>query len=112
MTGSRLNVRRSKRFAEGLPLEHKGKRSKHPDNRRVMVTFDPISFACIQQLSKRYSLPFSAVVRFAVEMYLTGNQNDDIAKLAAKIKENRHAGHRARAASRKGKPEGDSQKPN
>ena len=90
MTGSRLNVRRSKRFAEGLPLSTKGKRSRHPDNRRVMITFDPISFGCLQQLSKKYNLPFAAVVRFAVEMYLTGNQDDDIAKLAAKIKENRH----------------------
>jgi hypothetical protein len=95
MTGSRLNVRRSKRFAEGMPLEHKGQRSSHADNRRVMCTFDPIAFACIQQLSQRYGLPFSAVVRFAVEMYLTGNQNNDIAMLSSRIKENRNAKCRA-----------------
>jgi hypothetical protein len=82
---SRMHIRRSKSFASGFVLD--SKRSNKA--RRIMSTFDPVSFACLQQLSMKHDIPVSAIIRFAVEIYLTGNQDNDIAKLAAKIRENR-----------------------
>lgn len=79
---SRMNIRRSKSFASGCVLH-----SERDDKaRRIATSLDPITFACLQQLSMQYDLPISAIIRFAVEVYLTGNQDVGIARLAAKVK--------------------------
>ena len=83
---SRMGSRRFKKHAEGWKIPSKFEQTQRPI--RIMTTLDPISFECLRQLSETYELPISRIIRFAVEIYLTGNQDDDIARLASKIREN------------------------
>ena len=81
---SRMGIRRSRAFATGWEIPSKF--DKKPRPRRIMATLDPISFACLQQLSMKHDLPISSIIRFAVEIYLTGNKDTGIASMAAELR--------------------------
>ena len=81
---SRMGIRRSKAFASGHEIP--SSRDKKYRARRIMATLDPISFACLQQLSMKHDLPISSIIRFAVEIYLTGNKDTGIASMAAELR--------------------------